>query len=289
MAEASGARLVPVNERNPFHFSTYGTGELILAAMDLQVENIFLGIGGSGTIDGGAGALAALGVKFLDSSGVVLPPTPCGLTTLNEIDTSGLDPRLQYIHIKVLCDVHTSFKECLSRYGKQKGVKLEDAGKIQEVLLRLASLAQKRGCDILKKPWLGAGGGLAGGLVAFANASAVGGAEYLCGLAGVTSHLQHADLLITGEGRFDKGSFQGKLPLTIAKLAAQYKVATIIIAGQIIEQDVDNIPDIITLVNLAESSMNIHEMMADMPLRLSSASEKIVRKAIGETHLRLNS
>jgi glycerate 2-kinase len=285
MAEASGARLVPIDERNPFYFSTYGTGELINAAMNLGAKRIFLGVGGSCTMDGGAGALAALGVTFRDSHGVALQPTPSGLRTLHQIDTSGLDPRLQRIRTTVLCDVHTTVKECVRRYGRQKGVKPSDERNIDKVLSKLANLAQARGSNILEKSWLGAGGGLAGGLVAFAKASAVGGAEYLCYLAGVKSHLRDADLLLTGEGKFDKGSFQGKLPLIVSQMAAQHKVAATIIAGQIANLDHESIPDLVSLVSLAKPSMNLKEMLQDVAPRIQSASKMIVKQAMNDSDM----
>jgi glycerate 2-kinase len=282
MAEVNGARLVPPTERNPLYYSSYGTGELLRAVMDLNVQRIYLGIGGSSTMDGGAGALTALGVKFLDVNGKVLLPTPYDLVRLHEVDTSNLDSRLQHLQLTILCDVHTSYRECVSLYGPQKGAKAEDLEKFERVLFKLASLAHNRGYSILEKPWLGAGGGLAGGLVAFANAEVVGGAKYLCSLAGVEYHLRDTDILLTGEGRFDKGSFRGKLPLSIAMIAAHNNVPAIIMAGQVVEEDVESLPDLITLVSLAKSSAGFQEMLQDLPLRLSNASEEVIHRALKE-------
>lgn len=231
MADAAGVRLLPPAVRDPFRSSTWGVGELIRAALDTRPRRILLGAGGSGTIDVGAGALAALGARFLGPRGEKLAASPEGLEAATYVDTRRLDARLARVPILVLADVRTPLRENLRLYGAQKGVRLESAARFQAIVERVGSLASSVGADVLSTPWLGAGGGLAGGLRALAGADVVSGATYLMRLARLPARLKRADLVLTGEGRLDATSAEGKLPLAIARLAARYGVPTVVVAG----------------------------------------------------------
>jgi glycerate kinase len=276
MAEASGLRLVPLTDRDPFHSSSYGTGELIRAALDLKVTRILVGAGGSGTIDAGVGALAALGAVFRDPSGTPLDPTPAGLITLAEVDLAAIDSRLAGVELIVLGDVHTPLQGNATVYGKQKGVRPETASLLAEVVRQVGHLAQRRGHEILKTPWRGAGGGLAGGLAAFAGGRAVGGAEFIARLAGFPDHLRGADLLLTGEGRLDVTTAFGKLPLVIAGMAADHGVAAVIIAGSVMD-DALVLPDGVTCFSATPYPCALDEALAATPIHLVKVAEQVTR------------
>jgi glycerate kinase len=233
MADAAGVRLRPPHERDPFRSSTRGVGELIAAALDTRPRRIVVGAGGSGTIDVGAGALVALGARYLDGRGRELAPTPEGLERVATVDTSGLDGRLSATPVLVLSDVSTPLGANLAVYGRQKGVRPETADRLQRAVGRLASLAGERRRGLLGKPWLGAGGGLACALDAYAGALVAPGAEYLIRLARLRERIERADLVLTGEGCLDATSGQGKLPLAVVRLAHDCGVPAAIVAGRV--------------------------------------------------------
>lgn len=277
MAEASGLRLIAVPDRDPFHFSTYGTGELIRAALDLGVTRILLGAGGSSTIDVGAGALAALGAVFLNATGDSLGPTPAGLVDLVDIDLACLDPRLLETEIIVLSDVSTPLGSNAAVYGRQKGVRTETAALLDQVVQILSMIAQRRGHNILASPWQGAGGGLAGAMVAFAGACAVGGAEYIARRAGLPEQLRSADLLLTGEGQFDSTSFHGKLPTVIASMAVECGVPTVIIAGCVAQEVLALLPETVACFSSSLGPGTLEEALSVATERITISTEQVVR------------
>ncbi len=235
MADAVGAGLIPLAERDPFHASTYGVGELIAALLKQGVARLIVGAGGSGTLDAGAGALAALGARFLDAKGRLLEPTPAGLESVDAVDISGLDPRLQTVDLVVLADVVAPLRDSPRLFGAQKGLRGETAGRVSAVLDRLDRIARRNGHRMLDSFWHGAGGGLPAGLHAFAGARIVPGALYVAARSGLARALRCADLLLTGEGRLDVTSFAGKAPLTAAAAASHRGIATVVLAGMVAE------------------------------------------------------
>jgi len=287
VAEASGLRLISLADRDPFHSSSYGTGELIRAALDLKVPRILIGAGGSGTIDAGVGALAALGAVFRDARGNALDPTPAGLVSLAEVDLAALDSRLSRTEVIVLGDVHTPLRSNATVYGKQKGVRPETACQLAEVVHQVGCLAQERGHEILETAWRGAGGGLAGGLVAFAGARAVCGAEFIARLAGFPGHFQDADLLLTGEGRLDATTAFGKLPLVIARMAADHGVAAVIIAGSVADDGL-LLPEGIACFSATPQPCVLDEALAAAPIHITKVAEQVTRLFAlakrGDTH-----
>jgi glycerate 2-kinase len=235
MADAVGAGLIPLAERDPFHASTYGVGQMIAELLRRGVTRLIVGTGGSGTLDAGAGALAALGVRFLDARGRLLEPTPAGLESVEVVDTSGLDPRLKTVDLVVLADVSAPLRHSARLFGAQKGLRPETASRVSAVLERLDWIARRRGHRMLDRPWHGAGGGLPAGLHAFACAQVVPGALYVAARSHLARALRNADLLLTGEGRLDITSFAGKATLTAAVAASHRGVATVVIAGAVTE------------------------------------------------------
>jgi glycerate kinase len=277
MAEASGVRLVSSAERDPYESSTYGTGELIQRAIEGGATDIWLGAGGSATIDVGVGALAALGAKFHDSAGQQLDATPAGLKELAYIDLAEVEKRAKRTRITVLSDVDTPLRLNATVYGRQKGVQRDTEKLLQRFVLHMGTLAKARGYEILDSPWLGAGGGLAGALVAFAGARAASGAQFIASLAKLTEHVIGADILLTGEGKLDATSFHGKLPLVVALAAEERGIPTAIIAGDIVWDDIGPLPHATTCFSLASQNDDLTTALQAAPSRIAAATEQIVR------------
>ncbi len=237
MADASGLRLLNVDELNPFKASSFGTGQMILAALDKEVSEIIIGLGGSATVDGGAGLLSALGLRFLDKSGNLLEPNPDGLVALDQIDTSGLDQRIIDCKITVLCDVDNYLlgeNGAAVVFGPQKGAKSADLPKLEKVLSKLNDLSLKQNgkrMNIVKHG--GAAGGAAAGLYAFINAELVEGAEHLLNVTRFDESLNNCDLLITAEGSLDEQTLQGKAPYAVAIRARRKNIPIIGLGGNI--------------------------------------------------------
>lgn len=235
MAAASGLPLLPPERRNPLLTSTYGTGQLIRAALEAGVRRLIIGVGGSATVDGGVGMAQALGARFLDGTGRELPPGGGALADLARIDLSGLDPRLAGCEITVACDVDnpmTGPRGAAALFGPQKGadpemVRLLDAG-----LGRLAEgIRRDIGRDVEHLPGAGAAGGLGGGLIAFLGARLRPGVEIVTEAARLRERLAGAALCLTGEGGTDEQTVHGKTPMGVARAAKAHGVPVICLSG----------------------------------------------------------
>lgn len=239
MAAASGLPLLARRERNPLITSTYGTGELIRAALDLHVRRIILGIGGSATNDGGAGMLTALGVRFLDSDGVELPQGGAGLRHLAKIDLTAFDPRIREVEIQVACDVTNPLcgsKGASAVYGPQKGASPEDVAVLDGALGHFADVVEDvPGAEVMKGVAVMAGAGAAGGLgfalCAFCGAKLCRGVEIIAQSVDLLRKIEGSDLVITGEGRLDGQTVHGKTPAGVAAVAEKAGVPCIAICG----------------------------------------------------------
>ncbi len=237
MSAASGLPLVPDGQRNPMHTTTYGTGELIKAALDYGCRELIVGIGGSATNDGGAGMAQALGFKLLDGKGEEIGPGGMGLLKLEKIDSSTKDPRLGHAKITVACDVDNPLcgKNGASKvYGPQKGATPKMVQQLDEALYDFSKVVHRDlGSDILNLPGSGAAGGLGGGLVAFVNASLKRGIDIVIKASGLEKEIKEADLVITGEGKMDSQTFSGKTPHGVMRVASKHKVPVIAVTGWI--------------------------------------------------------
>ena len=235
MASASGLALLKNDERNPLRADTFGTGELIQAALNGGAESITIGIGGSATTDGGTGMARALGYRFLDADGKELPPGPVHLVRLEKIDDSAVDPRLLKTKIEVACDVTNPLlgpQGTVAVYGPQKGVTAEIAPKLEAALTRLAEVWKRQHMtDSVEKPGDGAAGGLGAGLRAFCHAELTSGAKLIMQAARLEEHLHAADLLITGEGCTDSQTDAGKLCGEVARIAHLHGVPVLLLSG----------------------------------------------------------
>jgi glycerate kinase len=236
MAEASGLRRLPEGRPAPLTATTYGTGELIAAALDRGVRRIVLGVGGSATTDGGTGMVRALGARFLDGQGQDLPPGGAALRDLAAISVDALDPRLRDVEIVVASDVDNPLvgpRGAAAVYGPQKGAGPADVAALDEGLTRLASLvSEHRGVELATMPGAGAAGGTAGAAVAFLGARIVSGIDLLLDLVRFPAALRTAALVITGEGSLDAQSLAGKAPWGVAQAAQRAGVPVVALVGR---------------------------------------------------------
>lgn len=235
LAAASGLTLVPLHRRNPLRTSTFGTGQQILAALDEGCRTIVLGLGGSATNDGGMGILAALGARFLDSAGQELPPVGASLAHVQELDVSGLDPRLNSTEIVLACDVRNPLcgaQGAAMVYGRQKGASQKSAALLDAGLERFAGVIRRAtGKDVLHMPGGGAAGGAAAGLAGLVNAAPVSGIELMVRVLNLDRELRRADAVFTGEGRIDSQTSQGKVIHGLAAHAKATGVPLIALVG----------------------------------------------------------
>lgn len=237
MAAASGLHLVDPLERNPLVTSTWGTGELIQAALSKGVEEILIGIGGSATNDGGAGMIQCLGGKLLDKEGQQIVLGGIGLADLVSIDLSELNPKLKEVEIKVACDVDnplTGPKGASYIYGFQKGGTAEQVEQLDQNLAHFASVVrQDLKQDIEFVAGAGAAGGLGGALLAVLAAKLQNGGVLVSELVGLENKICEADLVITGEGGINHQTIYGKTPICVAKIAQKYQIPVIAVAGRL--------------------------------------------------------
>jgi len=215
MARASGLAMVPPRRRNPRLTTTRGTGEIIKEALDKGFGHIIVGLGGSATNDGGAGAAAALGARFLDAKGRPLPDGGAALIRLDRIDISKLDPRLAATTFVAATDVTNPLcgpTGASAIYGPQKGASAEVVEELDAALLNLGNLILRDvGKEVIDLPGAGAAGGLGAGLMAFAGSEVRSGIDMVCDVLDFDSHLEGASLVITGEGEPTGPPFSTKL------------------------------------------------------------------------------
>jgi glycerate kinase len=239
MAAASGLGLVRPDMRDPMRTTSYGTGQLISAALDAGARQIILGIGGSATVDGGVGCAQGLGVTFAESDG---SPCVCGLAgggleSIATIDLSTRDSRVAQAEIRIACDVNnplTGPHGAAAVYGPQKGATDETVEQLDRGLVHMAWLIREQlDIDIDQIPGSGAAGGLGAGLIAFAGARLENGGKLIAEALQLPRRLRGADLCITGEGRIDAQSRFGKVPVRVANIAGSEGVSTICIAGMV--------------------------------------------------------
>jgi glycerate kinase len=240
LAEASGLRRLPRGVFDPLHASTYGTGELITAALDAGARTLVLGVGGSSSTDGGAGMLAALGAVFLDAAGA--PLTPCGasLTELASVDLSGLDERIAQTEVIIATDVDNPLLGTFGAaavYGPQKGAAPEDVLALETGLGRLVDVLTKQlgehAVAAAAQPGAGAAGGVGYGAIVGLGARVRPGIELMLELLGVEQAMRGARLVVTGEGSLDEQSLHGKAPIGVARLAALHGVPVVAVCGRL--------------------------------------------------------
>lgn len=237
MAQAAGLSLVPKDKRNPLLATTYGVGELMVAALDEGCTRLIVGLGGSATCDGGAGMAQALGVKLLGEGGAELKRGPACLMELATIDLSGRDARIGEATVYAASDVTNPLcgeKGAAAVYGPQKGASPQMVRMLDAALAHLAEVAEEQlELEVRELPGAGAAGGLGAGLVAFAGAEIRSGASLILQLLQFEDYLEAADLILTGEGRLDEQIEFGKAISGLALLAEKHEVPVIAFTGSL--------------------------------------------------------
>lgn len=235
MAAASGLMLVPARQRNPLTATSFGTGELIRHVLDSGIRHIILGIGGSATVDGGVGMVQALGGRFTDAHGRELPWGGAALSQLAAIDLSRLDPRLTQCLIEVACDVENPLTGSLGAaavFAPQKGASTQDVQVLDAALLHLADvIVRDFGVNVLEWEGGGAAGGMGVAARLFLGGKMRSGIDIIIDAIGLEQRMPGTHLVITGEGRIDQQTINGKAPIGVARLAQRYHVPVIGLAG----------------------------------------------------------
>jgi len=235
MASASGLVLLQEEERDCMYTTSYGTGELIVDAIQKEATKIYLFIGGSATNDGGIGIASALGYRFLNAFGKELLPIGKNLALIKEIDQTQLRYDLSTISLQVICDVNNPFygeNGAAYVYAAQKGANAEDIVLLDRGLENLADcLVHQNYPAIAQVPGAGAAGGVGGGAIAFFGAKLVPGIQTFMELTKLEATLKDCDLIITGEGKIDRQTEQGKVVSGVCEIAQKYQKPVIAICG----------------------------------------------------------
>ncbi|HEU0129380.1 MAG TPA: glycerate kinase [Mycobacteriales bacterium] len=238
-AAACGLHLLAPEERDPLAATTAGVGDLVCAALGAGVRRVVVGVGGTATVDGGAGCAQALGAWLLDAAGHPLPPGGAALARLDRVTLDDLDPRLRDVEVVVAADVDNALlgaDGAAYGYGPQKGADAAAVAALDAALARWAEVLDRDvpgAAGVAARPHAGAGGGLAAGLMAVCGARAEPGAGVVLGLLGVARQVAKADLVVTGEGAFDWQSLRGKAPGAVARTAAAEGLPCVVVAGQV--------------------------------------------------------
>jgi glycerate kinase len=282
MAAASGLHHVPSDLRDPKKTSSFGTGELIKAALDKGAQKIIIGLGGSATNDGGIGMLNALGATFFDNDGNLIECNGLGLQKIQKINIDDLDPRLNSCEILVACDVDNPL--CGERgasqiFGPQKGATEADIKLLDDGLKHYASCVKTQfDIDILNPAGAGAAGGMGAALIGFTNASLRPGIELVLEAVGLSNYMDNTNIVITGEGRIDNQTVHGKTPMGVAKVAKQFNIPVIGIAGclgqnhqAVYECGID------AVFSATPGAMTLQQAFADAAENVANVAENIAK------------
>lgn len=283
MAAASGLELIGTDEANPMIATTYGTGELILDALDRGCRQFIIGIGGSATNDGGAGMLEALGATFVPDPTHTQRSIKGGgnLIHLTSVDLTTLDDRLQDAHFQIACDVTNPLlgtQGATQIYATQKGAHPEQLSLLEASLEHWGQLLEKAAeQSIIEIPGSGAAGGLGAGFLAFPSVELASGFELIKDLISLEGHIQKADLIITGEGKVDRQTIYGKVVSGVGKLAQKYNKPVICLAGTLGPGNDQLYPHGITaLFSIVNRPMTLDEAMELTPELLRQSGRNLM-------------
>ena len=282
VATASGLSLLSSAECDALLATSYGTGQLMRAALSAGARRVVLGVGGSATVDGAAGILEALGVKLLDADGKQLPRGGGSLTRLARLDTSGLDERARRVPIDIACDVDSPLLGPLGAarvFGPQKGAAPEAVQQLEAGLAHLADVIERDfGRDVRSVASGGAAGGIAAGLHGVLGARLLPGVDLVLDVVGFDAALTGAELCITAEGRLDRQSLRNKGPLGVARRAATHGVPVIALAGGIDDDVTDAELSVFAGVfSICSRPMSLEQAMRDAGPLLAAAAERVVQ------------
>jgi len=278
LACASGTNLLNSEELNPLNTTTFGTGQLIKAALDEGCRNFIIGIGGSATIDAGVGMLQALGVKFTDKQGEEIKFGGGNLHHINKIDISKLDKRIYDCKISVACDVENFLlgKRGAARvFGPQKGANLKQVEILEKNLSHYADQVQKfMGKNVENIKHGGTAGGVAVSLYAFFNAKLENGIELILDKTNFSGHLSNCNFVITAEGKIDSQTSEGKGPYGVAKRAKEAGKPVIALAGQVTPEGAKTFDATFSIIN---RPMNLKTALAETENLLFDTSKQIAK------------
>ncbi|MCD9494884.1 glycerate kinase [Photobacterium carnosum] len=280
MAAASGLQLVSPEQRNPMLTTSYGSGELILAALDYGVKHIIIGIGGSATNDGGIGMAQALGVQLLDNKGQALDFGGQALAQLASIDITTVDPRLAHIKLDVACDVDNPLcgeKGASHIFGPQKGATPAMVAELDQHLDHYAAIIKRDlAIDVKDMAGAGAAGGMGAALLGLFNAQLRSGIEIVIDAVHLGDIIKDADLVITGEGRIDSQTIHGKTPIGVARTAKKYHKPVIGIAG-CLSQDCGVVYDhgIDAVFSVVPTAMNLEQAFKNAAVNVELTARNI--------------
>lgn len=282
MAKANGLECLKIEKRNPLLTSTYGTGEIIKAALDQGVEKIITGLGGSATNDGGAGMAQALGVHLLDATGKELSVGGGALKNLAKIDGSTIDPRIKTTEILIASDVDnplTGPNGASVIFGPQKGATPAMVKELDQNLAHYAAIIKRDlANDIQMIPGAGAAGGLGAGLLAFTSATIRSGVELVIEYTQLAEKIAKADYVFTGEGGMDFQTKFGKTPYGVAQVAKKYNKPVFACAGFIGNQVETLYAEGITAIfGILAKASSLEEALQEGEENLERTVENIVR------------
>lgn len=282
MAKASGLELLSEAEKNPMITSTYGTGQLILDALNKGCSKLIIGIGGSATNDGGVGMVQALGGHFLKKDGTEIDIGGGGLDELYSIDLTKFDQRVHNSLVLVACDVTnplTGANGASQIYGAQKGGSQNELNLLDENLIHYAAIIRSQlHKDVERISGSGAAGGLGAALFVFLNAELRSGIDLIIETLDLEKYMENADLVITGEGKIDAQTLQGKTLLGIATLAKRHHVPVIAIAGKV-DNDIENIYEagITSIFSIVNEPMELKEAISNAASLIELTVQNIMK------------
>jgi glycerate kinase len=282
MAAAAGLGLIPREQRNPLLTTTYGVGELILAALSAGCTRLIVGLGGSATNDGGAGMAQALGARLVAAGGGELPRGGAALAHLDRIDLSGADPRVGQVVISAASDVTNPLcgpKGAAAIYGPQKGATPEMVAQLDQALAHFAQVIERDlGVDVREMSGAGAAGGLGAGMIAFCGAQIRSGASLVLEILRFEDYLEAADLVMTGEGKIDRQIEFGKAISGVALLAEKHGVPLIAFTGSL-EEEPEQLArrGVQAVVPIIPGPMPEQEAMSRAGELLQAAAERTLR------------
>lgn len=282
MARASGLALLPRALHDPTRTTTYGTGELIRAALDRGARQIIVGVGGSATCDGGIGMASALGFRFLDKNGEAVEPVGGALVSIASIDRKNIDSRLDGVCVSVACDVTNPLigeNGASAVYAPQKGASQDQVARLEAGLANLARVIEKDlGVAIACMPGAGAAGGLGGGLHGFLGAELKPGIDLVIDAVGLKEGIAGADLVLTAEGRIDGQTRFNKAPAGVARTAMAAGVPCVAICGGVGEGG-ESLADIgiEAVFSICSGPLSLAEAMRDAGGLLARRTEQVVR------------
>ena len=282
LAAASGLTLLRRDELDPLKASTYGTGQLILAALDLGLRDFIIGIGGSATNDGGAGIAQALGAALLDAEGKPISRGGAALAELRSIDASTVNQRARDSHVVVASDVRNPLcgpEGAAAVFGPQKGATTAMVTALDEALRGYALLIQRDvGIEVIDAPGAGAAGGAGAGLLAFLHAELRPGFELVAEATNLRRRLQAADVVLTGEGRLDSQTGFGKAVAGVARLAVEAGVPAVALVGILADGYEATLHDGLTAAfSIVPGPTSLDDAVVHAAAYLASCTESVLR------------